>query len=201
LEWLLELRHEIEHRSTSRIDDAVSVKLQACCINFNDAIKGLFGAQYALERRLPITLQFVTLSPDQRAILKNAGTLPRHVETMMDEFEQRLTPERRDDPRFAFRVFMVHKTSNRVPGADLAVELVVPGSDIAEKLKLALKEVEKKNICRQRSYGFSEGRLEPLHVGRPHQAVEATWRKRPSETVCHVGAFYLLIQRPGTALT
>jgi hypothetical protein len=48
LAFLLELRHEIEHRSTSRIDDAVSAKLQACCINFNDAIKSLFGAQYAL---------------------------------------------------------------------------------------------------------------------------------------------------------
>ncbi len=33
-----ELRHEIEHRSISRIDDAVSARLQACCINFNDGI-------------------------------------------------------------------------------------------------------------------------------------------------------------------
>ncbi len=70
LSSILELRHEIEHRATSRIDDAVSAKLQACCINFNDAIKQLFGAQYALERRLPIALQFVTFSPDQRANLK-----------------------------------------------------------------------------------------------------------------------------------
>lgn len=137
LTFLLELRHEIEHRSTSRIDDAVSAKLQACCINFNDAIKTLFGAQYALERRLPIALQFVTFSPDQRALLKKAGTLPRHVETMMDAFERQLTPEQQADPRFAFRVFMVHKTANRAPGADLAVELVPPGSDIAEKFNLA----------------------------------------------------------------
>jgi hypothetical protein len=144
LEFLLELRHEIEHRSTSRIDDAVSAKLQACCINFNDAIKQLFGAQYALERRLPIALQFLTFSPDQRALLKRAAALPRHVETMMDEFEKALTPEQQADPRFAFRVFMVHKTANRAFGADLAVELVAPGSDIAEKFKLALKEVEKK---------------------------------------------------------
>lgn len=144
LSFLLDLRHEIEHRSTSRIDDAVSAKLQACCINFNDAIKTLFGAQYALERRLPIALQFVTFSPDQRAILKKASGLPRHVETMMDTFEQQLTPEQQADPRFAFRVFMVHKTANRAPGADLAVELVPPGSEIAEKFNVMLKEVEKK---------------------------------------------------------
>jgi hypothetical protein len=144
LTFLLELRHEIEHRSTSRIDDAVSAKLQACCINFNDSIKSLFGAQYALERRLPIALQFVTFSPDQRALLKKAGTLPRHVETMMGEFEGQLTPEQQADPRFAFRVFMVHRTANRPSGADLAVELIPPGSEIAEKFNYALKEVEKR---------------------------------------------------------
>lgn len=146
LTFLIDLRHEIEHRSTNRIDDAVSAKLQACCINFNDAIKGLFGAQYALERRLPIALQFVTFSPDQRALLKKAGSLPRHVETMMEAFENKLTPEQQGDPRFAFRVFMVHKTANRAPGADLAVELIPPGSDIAEKFHMALKEVEKRKF-------------------------------------------------------
>ena len=144
LRFLLELRHEIEHRSTSRIDDAVSAKLQACCINFNDAIKTLFGPQYGLERRLPIALQFVTFSPDQQALLKKAANLPRHVETMMDGFERQLTPEQQADPRFAFRVFMIHKVSNRAPGADLAVEIVPAGSEVAEKFNFALKEVEKK---------------------------------------------------------
>ena len=144
LAFLIDLRHEIEHRSTNRIDDAVSAKLQACCINFNDAIKAQFGAQYGLERRLPIALQFVTFSPDQRALLKKAAGLPRNVETMMGEFERHLTPEQQADPRYAFRVFMIHKTANRAPNADLAVEIVPPGSEIDEKFNIALKEVEKK---------------------------------------------------------
>lgn len=144
LAFLLELRHEIEHRSTNRIDAAVSAKLQACCINFNAAIKQLFGAQYALERRLPIALQFVTFSPDQRAILKKAGSLPRNVEAMMNGFEDRLTPEQQADPRYAFRVFMVGRTANRAPSADLAVEIVPPGSELEQTFNIALKEVEKK---------------------------------------------------------
>ncbi|WP_301750473.1 DUF3644 domain-containing protein [uncultured Erythrobacter sp.] len=144
LNFILELRHEIEHRSTNRIDDAVSAKLQACCINFNDAIKSLFGAQYALERRLPIALQFVTFSPAQRALLKKAQNLPRNVEVAMNAFEERLTPEQQADPRYAFRVFMVGRTANRHPGADLAVEIVAPGSDVDEKFNIALKEVEKR---------------------------------------------------------
>lgn len=144
LAFILELRHEIEHRSTSRIDDAISAKLQACCINFNDAIKSWFGPQYALERRLPIALQFVTFSPDQRAILKKAHGLPRHIETMMVGFERHLTPEQQADPRYALRAFMFLKTANRAPSSDLAVEIVPQGSELAEKFNVALKEVEKK---------------------------------------------------------
>ena len=144
LAFILELRHEIEHRSTSRIDDAISAKLQACCINFNDAIKSWFGLQYALERRLPIALQFVTFSPDQRGILKKAQGLPRHIETMMEGFERHLTPEQQADPRYALRAFMILKTANRAPSSDLAVEIVPPGSEVAEKFNVALKEVEKK---------------------------------------------------------
>jgi Protein of unknown function (DUF3644) len=47
LEFLLLIRHEIEHKSTNRIDDALSAKLQACCINFNDVLQDQFGKQYA----------------------------------------------------------------------------------------------------------------------------------------------------------
>ena len=126
LAFLLELRHEIEHRSTSRIDDAVSAKLQACCINFNDAVKGWFGAQYALERRLSIALQFVTFNPDQRALLKKAGTPPRNIEMALNSFKENFTSEQQADPRYAFRVFMIGRTANRAPGADLAVEIVPP---------------------------------------------------------------------------
>ena len=64
----------------------------------------------------------------------------------MGAFENNLTEEQKNDPRYAFRVFMIHKTANRAPGADLAVELIRPGSDVAEKFTMALKEVEKKKF-------------------------------------------------------
>ena len=144
LEFLLELRHEIEHRSTSRIDEAVSAKLQACCINFNEAIRKLFGPQYGLERRLPIALQFVTFSGEQRAVLKKAGNLPRHIETMMDKFHERLTAEEQADPRFAFRAAFVPKIGTRASSADQAYEFIKAGSDEAAEInRVLLKEVEK----------------------------------------------------------
>ncbi|MGI4744844.1 MAG: DUF3644 domain-containing protein [Janthinobacterium lividum] len=122
LEFLIELRHEIEHRSTSRIDDAVSTQLQACCINFNEVIKGQFGPQYGLERRLPIALQFLTFSSDQRAVLKRGVNLPRNIETMMDAFSDRMSAEERLDPHFAFRVNFIPLLANRPASADQVIE-------------------------------------------------------------------------------
>ncbi len=107
-------------------------------------MKSVFGERYALERRLPIALQFATFTTDQRATLKKAKALPKHIETMMDSFEKNLTPEQQQDPRYAYRVYLIQKTANRAPSADIAVELVPPGSEIAEKFSIALKEVEKK---------------------------------------------------------
>lgn len=145
LEFLLEIRHEIEHRLTNRIDDRVSAILQACCINFNDAVKTLFGNQFGLERRLPIALQFVTFSSDQRSILKKAGTLPQHIESMMNEFRDTLTPEELSDPAFAYRVAFVPKVANRPGSADLAVEFVKPGSEEATEInRVLLKEVDRR---------------------------------------------------------
>ncbi len=144
LQFLIELRHEIEHKSTDRIDDAVSAKLQACCINFNDALQEHFGKNYALERRLPIALQFVTFSADQTALLKKASTLPANIQTMMTAFQDALKPEQQNDPRFAFRTAFVQKIG-KASNADVAVQFIKADSEEAKELAhtIILKEVEK----------------------------------------------------------
>ncbi len=143
LKFLLEIRHEIEHRSTNRIDDALSAKLQACCINFNDALKDLFGREHALEKRLPIALQFVTFDASQRASLIGEE-LPPHIATAMDNFHNLLTAEEQADPRFRFRVAFVPKITGKASKSDHAIEFVKPGSPEAEAVeKVLLKEVER----------------------------------------------------------
>ena len=143
LEFLIELRHEIEHRSTSRIDDAVSTQLQACCINFNDVIKAQFGPQYGLERRLPIALQFMTFSSDQRAVLKRGANLPRNIETMMDAFSDRMTAEEKLDPHFAFRVNFTPLLANRPAGTDQVIEFSKATPQEAGAIAF-IKEVDRK---------------------------------------------------------
>ena len=146
LRFLIEIRHEIEHRSTNRIDDALSAKLQACCINFNDTIKTLFGKEFALEKRLPIALQFVTFNGAQRASL--IGTdLPPHVAAAMDNFHNGLTEDEQKDPKFRYRVAFVPKVSGKASNADLAIEFIKPGSPEAEAVeRVLLKEVERQKF-------------------------------------------------------
>jgi hypothetical protein len=143
LKFLIEIRHEIEHRSTDRIDDALSAKLQACCINFNDAVKTLFGNQFSLEKRLPIALQFVTFDGVQRAELVGAD-LPANIATVMDNFHNGLTEDEQKDPKFRYRVAFVPKLSGKASKADIAVEFIKPGSPEAEAVeRVLLKEVER----------------------------------------------------------
>ena len=144
LELLLEIRHEIEHRSTNRIDDALGPLMQACCINFNEVIQSWFGPQFGLERRLPIALQFVTFNAAQTAGLKNAADLPPAIATTMDSFHATMSDEELKDPAFSFRIAFVPKIGSKASKSDLAVEFIKPGSDEAEKINsYLLKEIDK----------------------------------------------------------
>lgn len=143
LAFLYELRHEIEHRSTSQIDEAMSAKLQACCINFNDAIKRLFGARLGLDRRLSVALQFATFEDEQTEGLIGAD-LPPTIEAMVEAFHDRLTEEEQKDPKFRYRVALVPIVSNNATTADRAMRVVKSDSPEAHDAEqVLLKEVER----------------------------------------------------------
>ncbi len=169
LEFLLELRHEIEHRSTSRIDDVVGAELQACCINFNDAVKTLFGVQYGLERRLPIALQFVTFGADQRALLKKAASMPQHIETFLSAFEHGLTDEEYADPAYRMRVAFVPIIGNRASSSDMAVEFIKPDSEEARAVsQIFLKEVNKRRYTANQVCGLMRAEGYPRFSQQSH---------------------------------
>lgn len=143
LNFLTEIRHEIEHQSTDRIDDALSAKLQACCINFNDAIKRLFGKEFGLEKRLPIALQFVTFDGGQRAGLIGQD-LPQNVATAMEDFHNGLSEAEQADPKFRYRVAFVPKVAGKASKSDIAYEFVKAGSPEATNVeRVLLKETER----------------------------------------------------------
>lgn len=144
LELLLEIRHEIEHRSTDRIDNALGPLMQACCINFNEALHIWFGEQFGLERRLPIALQFVTFNAAQAAGLKKAPALPPAIAARMDAFHAAMTDEELCNPAFSYRVAFVPKVGSKASKSDLAVEFIRPDSAEGQAINsVLLKEVDK----------------------------------------------------------
>jgi hypothetical protein len=145
LYFLIGIRHEVEHQMTRRIDDQLSAKFQAAALNFNTAIKKLFGDKYSLDREQAFTIQFAGISEKTAKELLAQADLPKHIHSYIVQFENALTQEEFDDPRFSYRVAFLRKTAGSKTAADKVVEFFPPDSDVAiEANKVFLKETEKK---------------------------------------------------------
>ncbi len=143
LKFLIAIRHEIEHQMTRRIDDAISAKLQACCLNFNRAVREIAGAEHGLEGELGLALQFTTIDRDQRNILLAETDLPANVQAAQIEFEDALTDQMIADPRYSYRVAYVEQSVNSRGKADQVVEFIRSDTEKGERLRLLLKEIER----------------------------------------------------------
>lgn len=146
LRFLIGIRHEIEHQMTSRIDDALSAKFQACCINYNEAAIKLLGKQYDISRHLSFSLQFAALSEPQKEMLSEVKDLPKNIKTFITEFDENLTDEVFNDPHYSYRVLFFQKVANRKGQADRVIEFLPPDSSLAEELNkeyVVVKDREK----------------------------------------------------------
>ena len=99
-----------EHQMTTRLDEHLSARFQACCLNYNDLIKKLFGAAQGIDKHLSFSLQFSSISREQVEALSEASGLPAHIRAFINAFDASLTDEEFNDPRFAYRVLFVPKT-------------------------------------------------------------------------------------------
>jgi hypothetical protein len=149
LRFLIGIRHEIEHQMTTKIDASFSAKFQACCLNYNEHIKKLFGGEHAIEKHLSFSLQFSSISKNQAAQLESRAPLPAHVKSFIEGFEGKLTEEEFNNPKFAYRVLFVAKTANRKGQADEVIEFVKPGSELAKDVNqkyAIIKETERPKL-------------------------------------------------------
>lgn len=146
LRFLIGIRNEIEHQMTSRLDNSLSAKFQACCLNYNEHVKKLFGEKHGIDRHLAISLQFSSISREQMAALPTPEQMPAHIRSFIEEFEGQLTEEEFNSPRFAYRVLFVAKTANRKGQADQVIEFVKADSAFAQQVNqtyTVIKETER----------------------------------------------------------
>ena len=148
LRFLIGLRHEIEHQMTTKIDDALSARFQACCLNYNDLIKLLFGEGYGIDKHLSFSLQFSSLSDEQTSALQAYNEiLPAHISRFVEEFDGTLSEEEYNSPKYAYRVLFTQKTANHPGQADKVIEFIKPDSEIGQNINKtysSIKEKEKK---------------------------------------------------------
>lgn len=146
LRFLIGLRHEIEHQMTTRIDDLLSARFQACCINYHDAAVSLFGDEYGIAKHLSVSLQFSSLSQEQVDTLDQQKGLPGHIRKFIEGFDCALAPEEFASSKFAYRVIFVPKTTNHPNQADQVITFVKADSEIAKTINAAyavIRETER----------------------------------------------------------
>ena len=146
LRFLIGLRHEIEHQMTTKIDDLLSARFQACCLNYNYYLKKLFPKYGGIEDYLSFSLQFSSLSEKQIDQLIDYKGLPQNISAYIQNFDQSLSEEDFNDSRFSYRVLFMPKTVNRKGQADKVIEFIPADSEIAKgmtKEYVLIKEKER----------------------------------------------------------
>lgn len=146
LKFLIGLRHEIEHQMTTRIDDYLSARFQACCLNFNHYIKSLFDDEYGIDKHLSFSLQFSSITEDHVKQLKSFKELPKNIAAYINSYDNDLSEEDFNNPQYSYRVLYLQKTANRKGQADKVIEFIKADSPEAKGLNkeyLVIKESEK----------------------------------------------------------
>jgi hypothetical protein len=144
---------------TRQIDDQLSAKFQASALNFNDAIKKLYGKRYALDSEQAFSIQFAGISEDTMKDLMAQADLPQHIQTYIVQYENGLTGAEYNDRRFSYRVAFVRKTTNAKTAADKVVEFVPADSELGAAInQVFLKETKKNEIPPEHNSEADQGR-------------------------------------------
>jgi Protein of unknown function (DUF3644) len=146
LRFIIGLRHEIEHQMTTRLDDYLSARFQACCLNYNHYIKELFGAEYAIDSYLSFSLQFSSLTDEHAKQLKDFTDLPPNIAGFINEFDNHLSDQDFENPKYSYRVLYVQKAAGTRGKADRVIEFIPADSPEAQGLNreyVLIKDREK----------------------------------------------------------
>ena len=147
LKFLIGLRHEIEHQMTTRIDEYLSARFQACCLNFNHYIRELFGEQYGIDKHLSFSLQFSSIKEEHANQLRKFTDLPQNISAYINDFDEKLSDDDYNDIKYSYRVLYIPKSVNHKGQADKVIEFIPANSPEAQGLNkeyVLVKEREKK---------------------------------------------------------
>ena len=149
LRFLIGLRHEIEHHGSAGVDQRLSGRYLACCLNYERYICQLFGTGYSLGEQVAFTLQFRDLT--REAPEETSEPLHSSVAKYLREFDADLSDEEMKSPYFRRRFLFVPIVTGKAAQADEVIEFVPFNSDLAHQVnehyrQVLLKEVERPKL-------------------------------------------------------
>jgi len=146
LRFIIGLRHEIEHQMTNKIDEYLSARFQACCLNYNETIKNVFDDKYCIDKHLSFSLQFSSIRDEHVAQLRKFTDLPQNIATYINAFDEALTEQEFNDSRYSYRVLYVPKAVNHKGQADKVIEFIKADSPEAEHINKEYVVIKEKEI-------------------------------------------------------
>ena len=163
LRFLIGLRNEIEHHRSAGVDDQLGGRYLACCLNYETWITTLFGTKHSLSSSLALALQFRDLTANSEPE-EAARSLPANVSRYISEFDESISDDEYQSPRFSYRLLFTRKLANRRGQADRVIEFVPADSELEEAINrqyVVINEVERKKygakeiVRLMREEGFS----------------------------------------------
>jgi len=148
LRFLIGLRHEIEHHKSAGLDDYLTGRYLACCLNYEKTINQLFGERHSLGSALTFTLQFKDITKVSRSE-EMLTPLPNNVAKYVQEFDASLPSEDFQSPSYSYRLFFIKKLTGKIGQSDRAIEFISADSEIAKTVDRdfwVLKETERKKF-------------------------------------------------------
>ena len=145
--FLIGLRNEIEHHQSAGVDERLSGRYLACCLNYERYICKLFGEQYSLGTMAAFTLQFRDLTAS--TVNKEAvDPIPSQVVKYLQKFEANLSDEEIRSVHYQRRLLFVPLLANRKAQADEMIEFLPYDSEITKVInekyqQIFIKEVER----------------------------------------------------------
>ena len=146
LRFLIGLRHEIEHQMTRSLDASLSGRYQACALNFNEALKKLFGKRWGLDEHLTYSIQFLQLAEEQIAGVQPESKIPPRLKAFIARFDGGLSEDEYNHPSFSYRLIFARKLVNHKGQADKVVEFIDPTSALGQQIEkhyVVTKETER----------------------------------------------------------
>jgi hypothetical protein len=134
LRALKTIRDEVEHLLLRKSDFVWAPLFQACCLNFDKTLRGLFGEQLSLQKELSFALQFSRLDIEQIATVQKYELSPQ-IEALDARLKENMHEQQLSDIEYKFRVVYTLDSATK---STSNIQFVHPGSEGATEIRNVL---------------------------------------------------------------